>query len=117
MSIDERFWGSNTEGQHAQMRLIGSQNGAYRILYKIISSRPQPKLGDLLAFFCNLYGNFIEIIGLKAPGEYSAPFWSYNFSISLLERAKSHNFMISGFAGPVIPLFYGFKYTEILAKI
>ena len=46
-------------------------------------------------FCCNLYGNFIEIIGLKVPGNYSAAFWSNNFSILLLERPKPNISMIS----------------------
>ena len=34
----------------------------------------QTHLGDLLAFMGPFYGNFMEMIGLKAPGNYSAPF-------------------------------------------
>ena len=38
------------------------------------------KLEPLLGYF---YGKFMEKIGLKALGNYSAPFGSYNFSICL----------------------------------
>ena len=38
----------------------------------------------------------MEIIGLKAPGNYSGSFWSYNFSICLWESPKTLISMISG---------------------
>ena len=71
------------------------------------------KLRRLLLRF---YGKFMERIGLKAPGNYSASFWFNNFSILLLETQKSQNVMISGFLGPVRPFIYGFKYFKILFK-
>ena len=57
--------------------------------------------------FGHLYGFFIIIIGLKVPGNYSAPFWSYHFSICLWEAQFSR---ISGFSNvspsPKTNLFY-----------
>ena len=48
-------------------------------------------------FLSHLYGKLIEIIGLKAPENYSHQFWSNNFSILLCEGPKNFMFMISGF--------------------
>ena len=55
----------------------------------------------------------IEKICLKAPGNYSASFWSYYFSICLCERPKLHISMNSGFFTPVGTLIYGFEYYLI----
>ena len=60
----------------------------------------QQYLGDSLYLLGNCYGEFMEKIGLKDPGYYSASFWSYNFSILLCERPKSKMSMISGFLDP-----------------
>ena len=46
-------------------------------------------------FLGQLYCKFMEIMGLKAPGSYSASIWSYNFSICLWEIPKTIMFMIS----------------------
>ena len=43
----------------------------------------------------HLYGTCMEIISLKAPGNYSASFWSYHFSICLWENLKLLISMIS----------------------
>ena len=43
------------------------------------------------------YGRFMEIIGFKAPGNYSASIRSNRFSILSLEKPKPTIFMISGF--------------------
>ena len=53
-------------------------------------------LERLRSFLGHFYGNFMEIICLKAPGSYSVPLWSYNFSLCLWERRKTIIFMISG---------------------
>ena len=55
-------------------------------------------------------------ICLKAPGNYSASIWSYNFSICLCERPKPNIFINSGFLKHVGPLSYGFEYTKVLSK-
>ena len=59
------------------------------------------ELGDILKPFeciCRSFdGKFMEIIGLKAPGNYSGPFWSSNFSILILENLRDLISMISGF--------------------
>ncbi len=44
--------------------------------------------------FRYLYGKFMEIVGLEAPGNYSGPF-QYNM-FRLLERPKSLNSMSNG---------------------
>ena len=75
------------------------------------------KLCGSFAFLRSFYGNFIKIIGLKAPGNCSDPFWSNNFPILLLERPKPPNSMVSGFFSPWDPLIYGFEYTNILLEI
>ena len=41
--------------------------------------------------------SFVEKIGLRAPGNYSGPFLSYNFSICLCENPKILISMSSGF--------------------
>ena len=64
------------------------------------------KIRRFLAFWGNLYGIFLEIISVKAPGNYSGPFGSKNFSFILLGRPRSPNFMISGFWGPAIPFIH-----------
>ena len=51
----------------------------------------------LLRLLKHLYGKFTEKIGLKAPGNYSASFWSYNFSLCSWERPKNLISMIPGF--------------------
>ena len=58
----------------------------------------QTYLSDLLHLLDNLYSNFMEIIGLKALGNYSASFWSHTFSNLLCERPKPNTSMISGFS-------------------
>ena len=49
----------------------------------------------IVVIFLCFYGKHIEIIGLKAPGDYSDQFWSNNFSILLCEGPKPPNSMIS----------------------
>ena len=50
-----------------------------------------------LAFLSHVYGKFMEIISLKAPGNYFASIWINNFSICLWENPKTLMSMISGF--------------------
>ena len=65
-------------------------------------------------FVCMFCLGFIEIISLKAPGNYSASFWSNKLSILSLERPKPNTSMISDFLDPIETLFYGFNYTKRL---
>ena len=51
--------------------------------------------GNLLG---HLYGKHVEIIGLKAPWDYSDQFWSHKILVLLCEGLKPPNSMISGFA-------------------
>ena len=66
-----------------------------------------PCRGKILELVRPILGNFwselMEIIRLKALGNYSASFWSYNISICLWERPKLLSSMISGF--PNVSLF------------
>ena len=48
--------------------------------------------GDLLALLGHFYGNYVEIVGLKAPGNYSASFWINRIPILLLENPKLPSF-------------------------
>ena len=52
-----------------------------------------------------VYVQYVQIIGLKAPGNYSASFWSNKFSGLLVERPKPNISMIPVFSGPVEPFF------------
>ena len=61
-----------------------------------------------VSVFNNCYGQLMEIIGLKVAGNYSAPFWTYEFSICLCERPTPNISMIYGFLRPVGILICGF---------
>ena len=50
-------------------------------------------------FFGYFYGKYDEKNRRKAPCNYSAPTWTYNFSISLWENLRTMTFMISWFVG------------------
>ena len=65
----------------------------------------QNYLGEVCDLWGHVYDIFIKIIGLKVPGNYSAPFWSHNFSICLLKSLQIPNSMIFGFLDPPEPLF------------
>ena len=56
-------------------------------------------------FVGHFFGKYVQIRGLKAPGNYSHQFWSNKCSILLLERPKPQNFMISGLLSPGETLF------------
>ena len=57
-------------------------------------------MNALFAVFCSIfYGQFIELISLKAPGNYCASIWTNQFLILLLEKPKPDIFMVSGFFG------------------
>ena len=58
-------------------------------------------------------GHFAEMISLKAPGNYSSLFWSYNFSFLLLEMPKPPNYMISGLLDAWEPLFMDLNIPKI----
>ena len=58
-------------------------------------------LGDLLAVCLgHFYGQYVSIIGLKAPGNYSASIWINKILICFLENPKLPISMISGFLNP-----------------
>ena len=59
----------------------------------------------LLLFPGYFYGKYVEIISLKAPGNYLDRFWSNKIAVLLLERPTPNMFMISGFLTPGGPLF------------
>ena len=61
-------------------------------------------LGDSLAFVGYLCGQYVQIIGVKAPGNYLDQFGSNRISVLLCERPKPPNFMIPGFLDPGEPL-------------
>ena len=63
----------------------------HRKIIRNIFEKCRPCLG-------NLYGDFMEKICLKAPGNYSAPIWSYKCSICLWEKPETLMSMISGFS-------------------
>ena len=72
-------------------------------LRDVASPRPGPRapsLGicwrDCFDLLSNVYGKSMEIICLKALGNYYGPFWSYNFSICLWDNLKLLISMISG---------------------
>ena len=65
-----------------------------------------------LGIFGPFYCQFMEKIGLQAPGNYSASLWTNNLSILLLENPQTSVFMISGFLGLVGTLTYGFNIQE-----
>ena len=65
----------------------------------------ETSLEHLLLLLVHFYGQFLEDICLKAPGIYSASFWTSNFSILLWERPEPDISMISGFWDRSEPLF------------
>ena len=48
----------------------------------------------------HLYGKYVKIIGLTAPGKYSDHFWSNKISVWLCEGPKPPNSMSYGFLSP-----------------
>ena len=58
------------------------------------TQQKQAMLGHLLAHF---YGNYVEMVGLKAPGNSSDQFWSNQISVLLYERPKPNISMNYGF--------------------
>ena len=65
----------------------------------------------IFCFF--FYGKYVEVIGLKAPGNDSVSFWSDKILVLLCEGPKPNMSMISGFLNPKEPLFNRFRYTQI----
>ena len=74
----------------------------------------------LLRFLSFFYGDFLEIIGLKAPGNYSASIWSNIFSICLWESPKLFISMISAFLDvsrpPKTNYFYLWRHQDTQRK-
>ena len=64
------------------------------------------------AFSGPFYGKLMEKIGLKTPRNYSASFWTSNFSFLLLENLQTSLFMLSGFLGLVGTRIYGLNMTK-----
>ena len=81
------------------------------ILYRGLNRIPRKELFRPL--LGNVYCEFIKILCLKAPRNYSASFGTDNFSILFLERPKRSIFMIYGFPDPVGSLIYGSKYAKL----
>ena len=77
--------------------LLGGNTGGRCTRLPRITSVPQEKCGKHNLCIGNFNCNFIEMIGLKAPGNYPGPFWSNRFSICLWENLKNLSSMISGF--------------------
>ena len=70
--------------------------------------------GHLLNSF---YGKDVEILGLNAPGNYSASCWTNKILVLLCEEPKPNMFMISGYLTPGEPLFMTFNIPKILQRI
>ena len=75
------------------------------LIQQVVPKTEAPKnmAVPMMAFVCfrqflgHTYGKFTEIISLKAPGNYSAPFWSTRLSICSWENPKALISMLSGF--------------------
>ena len=70
---------------------------------------------------CHLFGYFagkyVQITGLKAPGDYSNQFWSDKILVLLCEGPKPPNSMVSGFLDPSDPLFLDLNRPEYFKHI
>ena len=66
--------------------------------------------------FCNFNGKYVQIIGLKAPGNYSASSWLNKILVLLSEGPKPNISMISGFLTPREPLFIDLKIPKDFKK-
>ena len=68
----------------------------------------------------NFHGQMMEIICFKAPGNYSAPFWSNRFSICQWENTKSFISMFSGLSNlspsPKTNSIYLWRHQDIFKK-
>ena len=67
----------------------------------------------LVSSFC---GNYYKIHNRKAPYNYSASIWTYNFSICLCETPKPNISMISGFVESWEPLFMDLDIPKYFKK-
>ena len=76
-----------------------------RRLREIIGKTQKTPRRFVFEFFCDFYGTYVSIIGLKAPGNCSGSFWSNEISVLLCEGPKPPNSMISNFLSPGEPLF------------
>ena len=72
---------------------------------------------ELFVMFGLFVWKYVDIIRLKAPGNYSASFWSNKISVLLLERPKSPNSMMSGFLSPGEHLFMDFNIPKYYNKM
>ena len=83
----------------------------------------QKQFMHLLSFLGHFCCTFMEIIGLKSPGNYSGPFWSYNFSICLWDNPQIFISMIlvgtcvNLFPSPKTNLIYLLRNQDTLTKI
>ncbi len=75
----------------------------------------------MLGHFLNYVdGKYVQIIGLKAPGNYSAPFCSNKISALLCGGPKPPSSIITGFVDHWEPLFVDLihhKYLKIIRRI
>ena len=97
-------------------KLLNSEHGS--LLEKQISSRKSSKTACLICLRClgNCYGEFMEKICFKAPRNYAASVWTYNFSMCLCERPKPNISMISGCLRAVGTLICIFEYAKSLSQ-
>ena len=72
---------SATVGGHSTRLNIEKNMGNHRNIRNILE--------HFRSFSGHFYGILIEIVCLKAQGNYSAPIWSYNFAICLWETPKT----------------------------
>ena len=61
--------------------------------------------------FGHLFNKDMETLGLKILSDYSASYWTNNFSIEVWENPKTSMFMVFGFGGPT--LICEFEYTKL----
>ena len=88
-------WLGSWPSAHGQGGSNGLQWGKIgKIIYAI--------LGHVFGCF---YETYVEIIGLKAPGNYLDQFWPNKVLALLCEETKPNISMISGFLSPGEPLF------------
>ena len=92
---------------------IGPKNSLYRRRY---GKNTECMFGSCLG---HLYCKFMEIIGLKALGNYFAAIWFNRFSICSWENTKTLISMISGFSdvSPAHQLFLSLETPRYLNKI
>ena len=100
--------------QKAPNLILGSIIRSLGKQKKIIGKSWDELLELILLLLGDLYCKLLEIICLKARGNYSGPVWSNSFSIVLLESPQTSILMISGFLGLVGSLISGFNVPKYL---